>query len=226
LSLFDRQSAYNRKQLIDAAEAARLRGRHRRAIAHYRRVLAVEPHDVELLARIAPLLAKTGQEFDAWQCFRRAAKARLKTQQAGEALSLYQEATRCIPRQIEAWRAVAQLELRRERRKQARDALLMGRRHFRSRRTRPEAICLLRSAREIEPWDRETVLDLAKLLAATGQACEGQWLLDQLAERSTGKALRRIRGLQWRIEPSLRNSWNWMKAAIAVIRAPQQAVTA
>jgi tetratricopeptide (TPR) repeat protein len=188
--------------------------------------LAVEPHDVELLSRMAPLLAKTGQGFDAWQYFRRAAKARLKTQQAGEALSLYQEATRCLPRQAEAWQAVAQLELRRERRKRARDALLTGRRHFRSRRRRPEAIYLLRAAREIEPWDHDTVLDLAGLLAGTGQACEGQWLLDQLAERSSGKALRRIRGLQWRIEPSLRHTWHWMKAAIAVIRAPEEAVAA
>jgi hypothetical protein len=57
---------FDREVLLEQASRARSKRNWRRAIALYRELLAVEPNSVELHERIAPLLAATRQEFDAW----------------------------------------------------------------------------------------------------------------------------------------------------------------
>ena len=128
--------------------------------------------------------------------------------------------------QIEAWQWVAKLELKRERREAAISALIEGRSKFRSRRRRPEAIALLREARSIDAWRLDIVLDLARLLRRSRQAPEAQWILDQLAERTSGRDLRIVRGAEWRIEPSLKRSWNWLRAAFAAQRSVSGRISA
>lgn len=219
MGLIRRRLDYDRKWLFAEAEKARGRGRKRRAVSFYRRILAAEPHDPHLHARVAPLLAATGQRFDAWQSYRQAAHAHLKNNSWDEALALYRDATQTLPMQIEAWQSVGKLELKRERREAAISALLEGRAKFRSRRRRPEAIALLREARSIDAWRVDVVLDLARLLRRSGQSPEAQWILGQLAERMSGRDLRIVRGAQWRIEPSLKHSWNWLRAAFAAPRS-------
>ncbi len=144
MGLIRRRLDYDRNWLLAQAEKARIRGRRRRAISLYRRILAAEPHDPNLHARVAPLLAAAGKRFDAWQSYRQAAQTHLKNKGREEALALYRDATKMLPMQIEAWQWVARLELKREKREAAIGALLEGRTKFRSRRRRPEAIALLR----------------------------------------------------------------------------------
>ena len=219
MALIRRRLDYDRKWLLAEAEKARVRGRRRRAISFYRRILAAEPHDPNLHARVAPLLAATGKRFDAWQSYRQAATTHLKNKSREEALALYREATKVLPMQIEAWRWLAKLELKRERSEAAISALLEGRSKFRSRRRRPEAIALLREARRINAWRIDIVLDLARLLRRSRQSPEAQWILGQLAERLSGRDLRIVRGALWRIEPSLKHSWYWLRAAFAAQRS-------
>jgi len=219
LGLIRSRLDYDRKWLLAEAEKARTRGRRRRAISLYRRILAAEPHDPHLHARIAPLLAAAGKRFDAWQSYRRAAQAHLKNKFREEALALYREAAKMLPTQIEAWQWVAKLELRNQKSEAAVGALLEGRAKFRSKRRRPEAIALLRQARSIDAWRVDIVLDLARLLRRSRQSPEAQWILGQLAERVSGRDLRIVRGAQWRIEPSLKHSWNWLRAAFAAQRS-------
>jgi len=100
--LIRRRTDYDRKWLLAEAEKARIRGRRRRAISLYRRILAAEPHDPTLHARVAPLLAAAGKRFDAWQSYRQAAQVHLKNQNKEESLALYRDATKTLPMQIEA----------------------------------------------------------------------------------------------------------------------------
>ena len=215
MGLIRRRLEYDRKRLLAEAERARVRGRSRRAIHFYRRVLAVEPGNTQLHARIAPLLAATGARFDAWQSYHHAAQVQLKNNSRDGALALYRDATQTLPTQIEAWQWVAKLERAAGKEASALGALLDGRAKFRARRQRPEAIALLRKARDIDSWRVDIVLDLARLLRRSGQTPEAQWILGQLAERASGRDLRIVRGAQWRIEPSLRHSWHWLRAALA-----------
>ena len=219
MGIFTGPADYDRNRIMEAASRARARRRFRKATVLYRRVLAVEPANVELHAKLAPLLAVTGCEFDAWRSFRVCARAALSEKQLGRAAAVYREAARCLPRQIEAWEKLARVEQQRGRKPEALEALLEGRLWFRGRRRRAEAIALLRCARELEPGNLAIALDLSQGLARTRQGSEAQLLLDRLAERAGGRDRRRIRGAQWRIAPTLVNTWRWLRAACSPAKA-------
>ncbi|MEE9279981.1 MAG: hypothetical protein V3V67_07380 [Myxococcota bacterium] len=200
--------------MLRGAARARTRRRRKKAIALYRWVLAVEPGNAEIHGKLAPLLAKSGQRFDAWVSFRRAARGLAREGLTEKALGIYREAASSLPRQLETWLAIFELERQRGRDADAREALLKGRRHFRTRRLRPQAIYLLRRIRSIDPWEIEIVLDLARLLSKTHQQHEAQMLLEELASRSQGRALRRARATLLRMRPSIANMWLWLHAAL------------
>jgi thioredoxin-like negative regulator of GroEL len=216
--VFERRKSYDRKRLLDEALQACAKGRCRRAIGLYRRVLAAEPRNIELHYKVAPLLARTGQTFDAWRSFQQVAKACASGGHHAKALAVYQKATQCLPLQFEAWMAVAKLEMRAGEKPRARDTLIEGRHRMKGRRNRPQAVALLRSALDLDPWHADTVLNLAALLVSSGQSEEARWLLEQLTGRVRGRMLARVRGTQWRMEPSLRNSWYWLRDSIRARR--------
>lgn len=220
MAIFSNSTDYDRNRILAAAGRAGARGRRRRAIALYRRVLSVETNNGEIHRRIAPLLARSGQEFDAWQSYRVAARDMIRQKRAEQALSSYREAARYLPQKIETWQAVSTLERQLGRKQDALETLLEGRRAFKSRRHRAEAIAMLRAAREIEPWNADVVRDLARLLALSDQAPEALAMLGQLAESCEGRELRRLRGAQWRIARTLSHTWLWLQAALAAARTP------
>lgn len=203
---------YDRTRILSEAARARARGRRRKAIELYRRVLLVEPANVEIHVKVAPLLAQSGEGFDAWQSYRCAARAYLEDGHFEKALAVYHEAAEVLPRELEPWLAIAEVERERQRPKDAVRALLDGRVKLRRRRYRPQAICLLRGVQAIEPWQPEVVLDLAKLLARSRQTYEASALLRELAPRVGGRMLRRVRAAQWRREPTLAHTWLWIRA--------------
>ena len=67
-------------------------------------------------------------------------------------------------------------------------------------------------AREIEPWDIDVALDLARLYSRTDRAGAALELLASLAARVQGRGLRRVRALQWRITLSFRFAARWLQA--------------
>ena len=213
MGIFSAEPDYDRSRILEGASRARARKRYRRATALYRRVLALEPANVELHARLAPLLAATGQHFDAWVSFRTCASAAAVEQRLDQAAAIYREAARCLPHELAAWEMLAETEQRRGRDHEAHEALLEASQQFRGRKRRPEAIHLLRRALEIEPWSPKVVLDLAHLLARSHQESEAQILLERLAGKSRGTELRCVRAAQWRIAPTLLNTWRWLRAA-------------
>jgi tetratricopeptide (TPR) repeat protein len=205
---------YDRRKILDEAERAQRRGQTRKVIRLYRWVLAVERNNPQLHARLAPLLARTGEDFDAWVSFRRCAETALREKREERALALYRDATRALPREIQAWQSLAHLLARRGEDREALAVLLEGSRHFRSRKLRSRAIHLLRRSRAIDAWHSECVLELARVLAQTSQREEALILLQGLAGRSAGADLRRVRGAQVRIEGSAGAFWRWLRCVI------------
>lgn len=205
---------YDRSRILDAAARARARKKRARAIELYRQVLCMEPQNVELHAKLAPLLAETGQDFDAWCSFKTVARACLREGYADKALAVYREATLFLPREVDAWLAVARLQHKADRAREAVETLLEGSRNFRTRWLRPHSIHLLRLARELEPWNFEVVLELARLLAGSQQKAEACFLLEGLAERSSGERLRRVRAAQLRISPTPASLWTLLADAL------------
>jgi tetratricopeptide (TPR) repeat protein len=202
----------DRQSVLELAARERSRGHRRRAIALYRAVLALERTNAELHAKLAPLLAETGQGFDAWQSYRAVANAALREGREDRALGVYREATQLLPREIEAWQGVARILCKRGDEAEAVEVLVEGSRQFRSPFLRPQAIHMLRRARSIEPWNGVVVLELAEHLGRADQREEARLLLAELAQRTSGAALRRVRFAELRIDPSVSRAVRWLRA--------------
>jgi tetratricopeptide (TPR) repeat protein len=188
--------SYDRKRILEAAARATARRRRHEAIRCYRRVLVAEPGNAEIHRRIAPLLAVTGQRFDAWLSFRMAARSLLRQGHEERALALYREAAQRLPRNVEAWSTLARLEIKRGQPSRAFDTLLQGSRKLRRAADRSRAIHLLRQALVLEPRHVQATLELARLMHRSRAA----------ADR------RRACAALLALFPSLRHGWMWLRS--------------
>jgi tetratricopeptide (TPR) repeat protein len=211
-----------RRELWLAANLARNRGQLRRALALYRLILLEAPRDVEVALCTAPLLARHGEGFEAWQLFRMAAGELHRMRRFDASLAALRDACRCVPYEYDAWRLRAELEQKLGREEAAFDTLLEGAQHFDRPQSATQAIALLTRARAIEPWDPELALDLARLYARTGMVDSALNLLASLAPRVRGRVLRRARGLQWRITLSFYHVWRWLQALWQELRGEEE----
>jgi tetratricopeptide (TPR) repeat protein len=200
---------FDREVILEQAARARSRRQWRRAIALYRQVLAVEPNSVEIHERLAPLLAATHQDFDAWNSYRAVAHAALREGREDRAIAVFREAAHALPKEIQAWQGLARLLVRQSEPDAAIEVLLEGSRNFRTQFLRPQAIHLLRRARAIDPWHFETVLELALHLGRVDQQVEATMLLEGLAERCQERQLRRVRAAAVAVAPGPRSLMRW-----------------
>lgn len=214
MALFGKR-AYDRADSMARATKAIGRGKRKQAIAEYRRVLAQEPANPVILAKLAPLLAETRQLAEAGEKFRAAGKQYENQGFPEKALGVYTQAVKYLPRSVETWETISGLYLARSRRADALSALLEGRRHFRRRKQRPIAIRLLRGAVKVEPWQLDATLDLARQLAKSGGRAEADRLYQGLCERKRGVHLRRVRGAMFRRSPTPAALWRWLRAALS-----------
>ena len=201
--MFRTRPPYDRQRILEAAARARAKNQRQRAIDLYRWVLAVERNNADLHGRLAPLLAETGQDFDAWNSFRATAHAALREGREDRAFAVYREASQYLPREIQVWQALARLAQRRGEMEEAIEILLEGSRHFRSPFLRPQAIHLLRRARTLDPWHFECVIELAGHLGKARQLEEARILLDGLAARATDRQRKRVAAAQMRLDPGI-----------------------
>ena len=214
MPLFGARRVYDRRRVLEEAARASSRNKRRRAIALYRWVLAVEPNNLELHTRLAPLLADAGQRFDAWRCYRTMARAALREGRKDKALAIYRDATNRLPRELQAWEGLAHLLAKEGDQEEAIRALIEGSRRFGKAVRRPEAIHLLRRARSIDPWHFEAVFELARQLARSDQRDEARLLFDGLAQRAAGERLRRVCAAQFRLDRTLIAAWRWIRSAL------------
>jgi tetratricopeptide (TPR) repeat protein len=205
----------DRKRLLAEANRELQDGNVRAAIALYRRVLLEEPRNAAVALRAAPLLARIGGDFEAWQLFRMASQELMRARRREECLAALKEACQHVPHEFEAWRLRSELELKLGREDAAFATLLEGRRAFRQPQGRAQAIALLERARQIEPWDLEVGLDLAQLYAKTAQKHAALELLELLSLRGETQDLRRVAAQRVRITFALGDLWAWIRTHFA-----------
>ena len=203
---------YDRKRMLERAETLRTGRRWRKALALYRQLLAAEPRNPELHYAAAPLMARAGLATEAWESFSVAAEALDQRDEKDKRLGLFRRAHKAMPKNFESCRALARAERASNDEATAIQVLLRGAARLKRRRTRGEAIVLLRDAWQIAPKNPEVVLALAKRLARAGRASEALFLLDGLDDRVQSRDLVQVRGLIWQIEPSVKHSWRWFSA--------------
>jgi thioredoxin-like negative regulator of GroEL len=174
----------------------------------------MEPGNAQLHGTLAPLLARSGQRFDAWQSFQAAGRLLERDGAMERAERTFREATRQLPRQHETWLALSEFYLRRSDRTRASASLLEGARWLRRGGGGAQGIWLLRRAREMAPNDEELALELARRLARRGQRDEARQILRGLVERTRGRLLRRVRAAQLRLNATPAGAWRWLRAAL------------
>lgn len=216
VSLFGhRANPYDRSRLLADAARARKKGRREKAIVLYRKVLAVEPENEDLHRRIAPLLADTKQPDAAWESYQRAAEGLATKGFLDQAVGVLREAGARLPKQLALWEALSDFELKRRGCADAAEVLLEASRHFRSRRERDAAISLLLRAQKLVPRCFEVNFELARVFAKAGAPKRARGILVELAGRSRGQQLRRVRGQQLRMSPTPFAVLRWLRAAVA-----------
>jgi tetratricopeptide (TPR) repeat protein len=206
-----REDSYDRAKLLDAAARARRRNRPHEAIKCYERVLRAEPHNPELLRRIAPLFAQVAEPDRAWQAYRAAADEFARHGFADKAIGVYRDAAQQMPRTAVAWLAISELERARGRIVDAKLALLTGRGHYRQRGDACVAADLLRRALALDPADFDARLDLARCEKRAGEIALALASLAQ-AHAARPDLVRRIRWEELRVAPSPARVWAWLRS--------------
>lgn len=213
MAWFGAKTAYSRTDTLERASRAQGRGRKKKAIAEYRKVLEHEPENAKVLTSLGVLLAQTKQPAEAWKSFVAAAESYKKQGFVDRQYSVYVQATSFMPKEVELWETLAKINVQRNRKPDAVKVLLDGRRHFSGKKLRPFAIRLLKLALSIEPWQFETSLELARLYKKDGKADQAKGLLEGLAQRyaNSKRRMRKIRGLLFRWSPTPGNAWRWLR---------------
>src|SRR5712692_2856074 len=209
--MFGRPKPYDRQQTLASAEKARMRGRTKKAIGEYRKVLAQTPGDHLVLGKLAPLLAQSGLADEAMRSFEEAAEGFHKAGRDQRAIAVYLLAAEHYPHDQSLWERIAKLQLERGTRADAVRTLLRGRQKFRRRTKRPIAIALLRKALSLEAKNLEATLDLARLLGKEGHGDEALQLIEGALIWVSDDSFRRVRAAQFRLAPTLETVWHWMR---------------
>lgn len=213
MALFGKE-LYDRTDTLERAARAAGKGKRKKAIEEYRKVLSHEPENPQIHSKLGILLAETRQYPEAWKSFVAAAEGFKKQGFADKQYSVYAQATRYMPHEIELWETLGKLNVNRGRKPDAVRVLLDGRRHFKSKKDRPMAIRLLKLALDIEPWDFQPSFELAKLLYKEGDRDGAKRIFDGLTSRYRGRKTRRVRGAQFRLSPGPITALRWLKALI------------
>lgn len=214
MAWLDGDKGYDRARILADARRAIARGKHLKAIALYERVQQVEPENTDLLRRLAGQRARAGQREEAWRDCCEAVDRLVKGGFIEQAIGVYRDFAAQIPDETAVWEALAGLELERKRPPDAVEVLLEGRRWFRSRGKRQEALTLLRRARKIDPTHFEANFDLAGLLARCGAPVPARRILQDLERHVRGRNLRRLRGRLFWLSPGPGAAWRWLSALV------------
>jgi len=210
MPLFSRRRVYDRKRLLDQASKLESGWRWRRALSLYRQVLAAEPYDPELHARVAPLLARSRRHYEARESYRIAQSEFKRTGKTDRVDQMITGASEALPLDPDVARQRARFERAKNR---AGDAMrhLVETSDRLARKRRGEAIILLREANAIGPRHPQVLIRLSRLLFRDGQAAEALFWLEQLEGRVGGAELVDVVRLRFRIDPTFGNLWAWMR---------------
>jgi tetratricopeptide (TPR) repeat protein len=177
-------------------------------------VLEADPTDLTVHARIAPLLAAAGDRDGSLLSFRAAADGQSKAGFHERALSLFIQASEHFPDEEPLWPEIARLHLQRGRRAEAVVALTAGGWRLYLDRQYAVAERVLRLALQFEPDDADATAILARVLARSGRRAEAVQLLEGIAGRAQGRRLAAVRGILFRVHPTLEHLWGWARALL------------
>jgi pilus assembly protein FimV len=218
MKLFGGGASYDRSEILRRADAHRSEGRVRKAIREYEKVLAVDPQDIEVHARIAPLYIKAGRKEPAKASLQRVIGHYEKQGFTDKAIAMLRLALSVDPRDLAAHLRLADLHLGKVHAGDALRVLEEARKTFRSRRFLKQAIAVEEKILSFAPDDFRAQASLVRLLWRAGkrrEAGERLWRMEsQWALGRNRTHWRKTRWLMYRHAPSLSTGWGWISSLV------------
>ncbi len=169
--------SYDRGAILREAERHRSRGRIRKAIREYERVLAVDPHDVEVHAKVAPLYIRTRRKDKAKASLRRVGAWYERQGFVEKAIAELRLVLKIDRRDLAARMHLVDLYLAKALTASALRLLERARRIFRGRQFLKEALAVEEKILSIAPRDFRAQVSMARLLSKAGKEREARQLL-------------------------------------------------
>jgi tetratricopeptide (TPR) repeat protein len=201
----------NRREVLASADKFRLRGKYKKAIAEYRRLIAEDAADADAHSKIAQLLVKLRKRDEALKSFRAAAEGFVARGFVDRAIAMYSQAAAAFPEEPFLWEQLGRLNYERGRRAEGVKALIVGASHL-TRRKRSEAAKLLVHALKYEPLHVDATLALCGILKKDGRKPEAKKLLEELTKEIRGPAQARVRAAELKLFPGLSSFFRWVRA--------------
>ncbi len=205
--------SYDRSDILRKAEDYRSRGRIRKAIREYERILAVDPQDVETHAKAAPLYIRIDRRDKAKVSLRKVVAAYEKQGFVDKAIAMLRLALKLDRRDLGARLHLADLYIAMNLTGNALKILARARRTFRGKRFLKEALAIEGKMLCIAPDDFRAQVSMVRLLCRAGRGDEGRarlWRMEsQWALDGNRKNWRKTRWLLSRHAPSFSTSWGY-----------------
>lgn len=204
-------ASYDRSEILRRAEKYRSQRRTRKAIREYEKILSVDPRDIEVHIRVAPLYIRAGRSDQAKASLRQAAAWYEKQGFADKAIATLRLALTVDRRDLVAHLGLSELYRSKDLDGDARSVLDAARRAFRGKRFLHEALAVEERILVLAPDDFRAQVSHVRLLWKTGNRREALERLgrmeEQWARRGNTRYWRKTRRLHCRLAPSLSNSW-------------------
>ena len=211
MKLVGRRADYDRTEVLRKAEGFRSRGRVRRAIREYEKVLAVDPQDIEVHTKVAQLYIRAGRRDQAKASLTRVIEWNESQGFLDKAIAMLRVAHGVDRRDLDVYLHLAELYLGKGVEGDALRLLEGARRAFRCKRFRKEAIAVEEKILSVAPDNFRAQVSLVRLLWRAGRTYEA---VDRLWQMESHWALvknekywRKTRWLLCRHAPSLATGW-------------------
>jgi tetratricopeptide (TPR) repeat protein len=201
----------NRSEVLSAADKLRVKGKYKKAVLEYRKLIALDPTDADVHAKVGPLLVKLGDRDEALKSFRAAADGYLQRGFADRAIAMYAQAAAAFPKEPSVWERVGRLHFERGRRAEGVKALLTGAGQIKQRSQLPEAEKLLRQALTYEPLHIDATVALCRVLKGLGKKAEARQALADLTRQIRGPAVKKVRAAELKLFPGLGTFLRWLR---------------
>ena len=211
MKLFGATADYDRSEILRRAEKFRSRGRVRKTIREYEKVLAVDPQDIEVHTKLAPLYIRASRKDQAKASLNRVIAWYDKQGFVDKAIAMLRLALTLDRRDLPVHLRLADLYLGKTLTGDALRLLEGARRTFRRKRFLKEAIAVEEKILSFAPDNFRAQVSLVRKLWKAGRrrkAGQRLWQMEsQWALRRNKKYWRKTRRLLCLHAPSLSSYW-------------------
>jgi tetratricopeptide (TPR) repeat protein len=211
MKLFNGSAPYDRNDVLRSAETFRSRGRVKRAIREYEKVLAVDPKDIEVHSKVAQLYIRAGRKEQAKASLKLVTEWYEEQGFAEKEIATLRVAQKLDRRDLAVYLRLTDLYVSKGLKADALRLLEGARRTFRRKRFLREAIAVEEKILSFAPNAFRAQVSLVRLLWRARRKRDARnrlWQMEsQWALMKNRRCWRKTRWLLWCHAPSLSTCW-------------------